>query len=648
MKEWKPLLYSILTLLLVVSCASMAQPDGGEYDEIPPKVVSCSPADRSAGIQTRKARITFDEYVKLENASEKVIVSPPQIEPADIRADGKRIKIDLNDTLKPNTTYTIDFGDAIEDNNEGNPMGNYTYSFSTGDDIDTMEVAGTVLNAQDLEPVKGTLVGLYPADENLTDSTFLTTPFSRVSRTNGSGRFSIKGVKRGYYKVFALDDKDGNFIFSQKSERISFDTLTIFTTCKRDVRMDTIWRDTVNYDSIRVVPYTHFLPDDLVLLSFLEDGQDQHLLKTERAEPESFRLFFTAPADTAPTIRGLNFDEKCLLLEASEHFDTLTYWVTDTACYRQQDTLSFEISFLETDTTGLLAPKTDTLNLVPKTTWAKKWKEQSKKIEDWNKDREKKLKKAKGALAYEENPYLKTYLEISCKPSGSLDPNQNPRFTAKEPLASVDTAKIHFYIKKDTNWIPHPYLFLPSKKDKKVYTLYAEWNNKEQYRFVADTAAFVSVMGNSTKALKYDFKVKPDDEYGSVFVHVIAPDSNIIVQLINHSDKPVATLKADKDGRADFFYQKPGDVYLRCFIDTNGNGVWDTGNYHEGRHPEEVFYFPQKISLKANWDVEQDWAIRNINRSQQKPAEITKQKADKQKTVKQRNKERLLEKNKKN
>ena len=206
MKEWKPLLYSILTLLLVVSCASMAQPDGGEYDEIPPKVVSCSPADRSAGIQTRKARITFDEYVKLENASEKVIVSPPQIEPANIRADGKRIKIDLNDTLKPNTTYTIDFGDAIEDNNEGNPMGNYTYSFSTGDDIDTMEVAGTVLNAQDLEPVKGTLVGLYPADENLTDSTFLTTPFSRVSRTNGSGRFAIKGVKRGYYKVFALDE----------------------------------------------------------------------------------------------------------------------------------------------------------------------------------------------------------------------------------------------------------------------------------------------------------------------------------------------------------------------------------------------------------------------------------------------------------
>ena len=149
MKEWRPLLYSILSLL-VVACASLGHPDGGEYDETPPKVISCYPAERSVGVQTRKARINFDEFIKLENASEKVIVSPPQIEPANIRADGKHIRIELKDTLMPNTTYTIDFSDAIEDNNEGNPMGHYTYSFSTGDEIDTMEVSGFVLNAQAL------------------------------------------------------------------------------------------------------------------------------------------------------------------------------------------------------------------------------------------------------------------------------------------------------------------------------------------------------------------------------------------------------------------------------------------------------------------------------------------------------------------
>ena len=646
MKEWKPLLYSILTLL-VVACASIAQPDGGEYDEIPPKVVSAFPAERATGVQTRKARINFDEYIKLQNASEKVIVSPPQIEPANIRADGKRIKIDFNDSLMPNTTYTVDFGDAIEDNNEGNPMGNYTYSFSTGDDIDTMEVSGTVLNAEDLEPVKGMLVGLYPLDSNLTDSILRTTPFSRVSRTNGSGRFTIKGVKPGKYRAYALDDKDANFVFSQKSEKIAFDSVIFETSCKRDVRMDTIWRDTIEYDSIRVVPYTHFLPDDLVLLSFLEDGQDQHLLKNERTDPEVFRLYFTAPADTLPVIKGLNFDESCLVCEASEKNDTLTYWITDTTYYRQQDTLKFELSFMATDTTGVLSPYTEKLEIVPKNTWAKKWKEQSKKIEEWNKEREKKMKKAKKPLPHEENPYTKTFLEVSCKPTGALDPNQNPRFTAKEPLAKVDTTKIHFYIKQDSDWIPAPFLFLPSNNDKKVYTLYAEWDSKEKYKFSADSCAFTSVMGNSTKPMRYEFSVKPDEDYGSIFIHILAPDSNIIVQLLNRSDKPVATQKADKDGHADFFYTKPGDYYVRCFIDTNQNGIWDTGNYDEGRRPEEVFYFPQKLSLKANWDLEQDWAIRSIDRSKQKPTDITKQKADKQKTIKQRNLQRKMEKSKK-
>ncbi len=646
MKEWKPLLYSILTLL-VVACASIAQPDGGEYDEIPPKVVSAFPAERATGVQTRKARINFDEYIKLQNASEKVIVSPPQIEPANIRADGKRIKIDFNDSLMPNTTYTVDFGDAIEDNNEGNPMGNYTYSFSTGDDIDTMEVSGTVLNAEDLEPVKGMLVGLYPLDSNLTDSILRTTPFSRVSRTNGSGRFTIKGVKPGKYRAYALDDKDANFVFSQKSEKIAFDSVIFETSCKRDVRMDTIWRDTIEYDSIRVVPYTHFLPDDLVLLSFLEDGQDQHLLKNERTDPEVFRLYFTAPADTLPVIKGLNFDESCLVCEASEKNDTLTYWITDTTYYRQQDTLKFELSFMATDTTGVLSPYTEKLEIVPKNTWAKKWKEQSKKIEEWNKEREKKIKKAKKPLPHEENPYTKTFLEVSCKPTGALDPNQNPRFTAKEPLAKVDTTKIHFYIKQDSDWIPAPFLFLPSNNDKKVYTLYAEWDSKEKYKFSADSCAFTSVMGNSTKPMRYEFSVKPDEDYGSIFIHILAPDSNIIVQLLNRSDKPVATQKADKDGHADFFYTKPGDYYVRCFIDANQNGIWDTGNYDEGRRPEEVFYFPQKLSLKANWDLEQDWAIRSIDRSKQKPTDITKQKADKQKTIKQRNLQRKMEKSKK-
>ena len=634
-----------MSLLLLVACASIGTPDGGIYDEIPPQVVACYPAERSVGVTARKMRIRFDEYVKLENANDKVIVSPPQLEPANIRADGKSVKITLYDSLKANTTYTIDFSDAIVDNNESNPMGNYTYSFSTGTEIDTMEVSGVVLGASDLEPVKGILVGIFPLDSLFSDSILYKQPFSRVSRTNGSGRFCIKGVKSGKYRAFALEDKDGDFLFSQKSERVAFQQDTFTTTCKWDMRMDTIWRDSTHYDSIRVVPYVHYYPDDLVLNAFLETGQAQHLLKVERPDPDAITLYFTAPADTLPVIRGLNFDEKCLVVDASLHYDTITYWITDTAFTHREDTMRFEISFLETDDSlGILRPHTEVLEKVPKVTWGKLRKEKEKQVQEWQKQREKRQRKSKEPLPPEENPYEKVFLDISAKPSGSLDPNQNIRYTAKQPIISADTTRMHLFVKQDTLWLPEPFLFLPDR-DVKSYTLYAEWEQKRQYRFTIDSAAVVGALGYPCKPVRNEFTVKSEDDYGSLFVHVLMPDTaRVIVQLLNKSDKCVAELPAGPDGRADFFFVKPGEYYLRCFLDADADNVWDTGDYASGLQPELVCYFPKPIFVKAKWDVEQDWAPLSIPRLSQKPKEITKQKPDKQRDIKQRNRERELKK----
>ena len=634
--------YLTVTLfaLLLAACASIGNPDGGRYDETPPKVLVSYPADKATNSDKKKISIAFDEYIKLENASEKVIVSPPQIEAPNIRADGKRVRIDLYDSLQANTTYTIDFSDAIEDNNEGNPMGNYTYSFSTGDEIDTMEVAGTVLNAENLEPIKGIMVGLYPADTSFNDTILRSTPFKRVSRTNGSGKFSIKGVKPGKYHVFALKDADGDFLFNQKSEIKAFDTTTYTTSQGPDLRMDTVWRDSTHWDSIRAIPFTHYYPDDIVLRAFQEEGQDQHMLKNERLVPESFTLYFTAPADSLPKIKGLNFNDSCLVAEPTLHNDTITYWVTDTMFTYHQDTLAMTITYLETDTLGMLSPHTDTLEMAPKTTYEKLKKEKDKKIEDWEKEREKKLKKAKEPLPYEENPFLKTFLEITGKPAGSLDPNQNVVFTSNEPIASLDTTMMHFYLKKDSTLIPQPFLFLPVEGSLRSYTLYAEWETKQQYVFQVDSAAFLSILGNGSKAIKQEFRVRDEDEFGSIFVHITSKDSNVVVQIMSKGDKPMRTLRADEKGRADFYYMKPGDYYIRCFIDNNQNDKWDTGNYQEGKQPEEVFYFPKPLTVKAKWDLAQDWNPRLERLDKQKAMEITKQKPDKEKTVKDRNRKR--------
>ena len=155
--QW--LLFAVLAM--VCSCAKMGQPDGGWYDETPPAIVRTSPADQGVNIKAKKINIYFNEYIQVDNPTEKVVISPPQIEQAEIKPSGKKIEVELKDSLKPNTTYTIDFSDAISDNNENNPLGNYTFTFSTGDHIDTMQVAGYVLNAENLEPIKGILVGLF-------------------------------------------------------------------------------------------------------------------------------------------------------------------------------------------------------------------------------------------------------------------------------------------------------------------------------------------------------------------------------------------------------------------------------------------------------------------------------------------------------
>ena len=638
--ERKNLLLCLLALLLTAACASIGNPDGGRFDETPPRVVGSSPADGAVNVSKRKVQILFDEYIKLEKASEKVVISPPQIEPANVRADGKRVKVDFYDSLRANTTYTIDFSDAIEDNNEGNPMGQYTFSFSTGDVIDTMQVSGRVLNAADLEPIKGIMVGLYPADSTWNDTLFRTRPFLRVSRTNGEGRFTIKGVKDGAYRVRALEDKDGDFVFSQKNERVAFDTMVYVTGSFPDVRMDTVWRDSLWYDSIRVVPYTHYTPDDVLLLAFLEDGQERHLLKTAYPEPTNFTFYFTAPSDSTPRIKGLNFDERCLVADASLKNDTVTFWVTDTALIHRQDTLSMILSYMETDTLGQLVVTNDTLDLSPKTTYAKIAAERSKQIEAWEKDRERRQKKAKKPLPYEENPYERTWLEAGFKPSGSLAPNQNVRYLAKEPILEVDTTKIHFYVKKDTDWLPAPFLFMPEERSAKSYMLYAEWEPGQKYRFVMDTAAMVSVLEHESKSVRQEFHVRAVEEYGSIFIHVISPDTGVVVQLLSKNDKVEAQQRTDKDGNADFFFMKPGEYYMRCYVDANGNGQWDTGDYASGLQPERVYYFGKPLPLKAQWDLRQDWDVRAVDVARQKPMAITKQKPDKEKKLKNRNAER--------
>ena len=624
--------FYLLVFLLLVSCAKMGQPDGGWFDETPPKVIGASPADGAVNVNQKKINIYFDEFIKLDNPSEKVVVSPPQLEQPEIKGAGRRIQISLVDSLKANTTYTIDFSDAISDNNEGNPMGNYTYSFSTGAAIDTMEVSGHVLESENLEPVKGILVGLY-ADH--ADSAFRTKPMLRVSRTDSRGRFVIKGVAPGSYRIYALQDQDGDYKFSQKSEKIAFSHDIIVPSCKPDVRQDTTWVDSLHIKSIDQVDYIHFLPDNIVLRAFTEPLTDRFFLKAERQKANSFTLFFSYGDSILPQIKGLNFDaENAFLVEASEKKDTITYWLKDTALVNQ-DTLLMDITYRMTDSTGVLVNKTDSAQeILSKEPYVKRMKEQEKELAAWTKKQEKKKKKGE---PYDSVMEVKP-LDVQLSVSSQFDPDQNVIFSFPTPLAKVDTAAIHLYAKHDTLWYRAPMEFLPLENRK--YELRGEWRPDIEYSLEVDSAAFEDIYGLASKPIKQGFKVNSLDTYGTLLVNITSlHDLPLIVQLLDAQDKVVKETKT-VNGVAEFYYLKPQKYYMRLIVDRNNNGKWDTGNYDNDQQAEEVYYYPEAIECKAKWDLTESWDPLARELSLQKPGAITKQKPDKEKKVKNQNVQR--------
>ena len=572
----------LMLMIVVYSCASMGNPDGGPYDEEPPKFVRSTPKPFAINSKEKKVTIEFDEFIKLEKAAEKVVVSPPQLEQPEIKASGRKVVVGLVDSLRPNTTYTIDFADAIVDNNEGNPLGNYAFTFSTGTTIDTMEVSGTVLSASDLEPVKNIQVGLH---SDLSDSAFMKKPFDRVSRTDSRGHFSIRGIAPGKYRIYALMDGNQNYLFDSKTEMIAFSDSIIIPAMEDAMRQDTIWKDSLTIDTIKSVGYIRFLPDDIILRAFKEENDRQYLTRSERDKENHFVLTFSARADTLPTLKGLNFDERdAFIIEKTDRNDSICYWIKDSLIY-QMDTLEIQMDYLATDTLDRLVPQTDTLFLANKLTRAEREKLEAKAAEEKEKERKKKEKKGEKI-----EPEPTKFLTLNVDAPSAFDLDRNVYLSFDEPVASIDTAAIHMEIKKDSLWEEIPFLFVSDSVLPRKYEILAEWEPEKEYQLSIDSMAFKGVYGLHTNKVKQTMKVKKLDEYGTILLNITGADSTAVVELLDGSGKVLRQQRITPQNTADFYYLNPGTkFYIRLFNDRNGNGVWDTGKYSEHLQPDEVY-----------------------------------------------------------
>lgn len=609
--------------LLLTGCANRGiGPQGGPKDTIPPVVVKETPANGSNHFKDKKIEILFNEYLQLDNVQANLLVSPPQQVPPDVKAQGKKVVITMQEDLIDSTTYTLDFGNSICDYTEKNPIRGYQYAFTTGDRIDSLEVYGVVVNAEDLNPVSGVLVGLHA---NLSDSAFSTLPFTRIARTDSLGGFGVRNLRGGQYRLYALQDLSRDYRY-QPGEGLAFADSLVVPEYQVEIVRDTIWRDTLLVDnqtldtitmgivdSVRIVENTYVGPSDLLLWFFRENKVRHYFQRAYREEQHTIRLVFGAPQDSLPVVRALPpsaMDSlasdsawidpmQYALLQANPTRDTLVYWLTDSLAIGQ-DSIFLEMTYLKSDSAYNLVPQTDTISAIyraPRLT-----------------------AKAKEAIDKKNRERM---LELRSNAKSGFEVYDTLHILSPMPIDSIWADSIGLYEKVDTVYKSVPFTLQPTDSVPLGYLVVARLEQGKSYELRLDSGAVRDVYGVANKAKKFTLQLKTAEDYSTLLIKIPTYDPAIRLQLLDEKDKPVRELPASPEGTK-FEYLTPKAYYLRLYFDLDGNGKWTTGDWATKRQPEPVFYFPAKLTLRANWDFEEIFDYLARPQLDSKPRELIK------------------------
>lgn len=673
-----------------MGCASVGSPGGGWYDETPPVLIKSDPGEGATGVTKKKITLRFDENVKLDNASEKLTVSPPQIKSPTVMSNAKTVTIELQDTLIPNTTYTLDLGDAVQDNNEGNPLEGLSLTFSTGDHIDTMKISGVVLNAEDLEPITGAYVGIYKvyddgrlvqgdslhgADSIIAlhpDSVFMLRAFERAGKTDAYGRFTISGVAPGHYRAYALKDGNTNYMYDVTTEDVAFLDSLIVPSMEPCKIHDTIWSkfnlhtvekavnstkkgkeliDTLAYDSIVVRDGWRYLPDDLQFRMFNEGHNTLYLDEVVWKDSIHLNVRFATKMPELPIITLLDEEDlgeaavdknAWLICEPNPTNDTLTYWIRDSLIY-QRDTLALAMSYMFTQE-GQDILRTDTLYLEnPKPKVDENKKAQEKKDDSKAKKKDKKRKKKEAEEVKKDSvpsaPKM-TFMNVSLLNKGDLDIGGRPMFETSAPLDSLNLEGLHLWQEKDSTWQEMQFELVQDSLNLRKYTMHAKphFSPGINYRIIADSASMHDVYGNPVDSTCLSFKEKKPEDYSHLLIHISNAKEPAFVELLTEKGDPVQKVTVKK-GQAKFVNVPEGKYYARLIEDRNNNGKFDVGSITDRVQPEAVFYLKELLQLRKNWNHEQHWDVLALPLNQQKATELIKNKPKEKAEKKSKNEE---------
>lgn len=579
-------------MLVAISCANRAQgPGGGPKDETPPRIVRSVPDDGTLNYSKKTVQVYFDENIQLDKVQDNVVISPVQQTPPDIRANGKLLSVNFQDDLIDSTTYSIHFGDAVVDLNERNALKNFNFSFSTGSVIDTLGFSGYLLQADNLEPVAKVLIGVHSQNS---DSAIFETVFDRISKTDEHGHFEINNLKAGSYRLFALGDVNRDYMY-QTGENVAFLDSLISPYSTREMRADTLWRDSIRIDTVRMVEKTINHPQNVVLRYFKDARKRQYLVKSDRPEPSRFQLLFNTKQEKLPEFQPLNFNKDSkYLLQSNLTNDSLVYWLKDTSLYFI-DTLSVVLKYQITDSIWNLVPKTDTVRFV------------NRKINKTSKNNVIKIKR----------------VEFKSNISQTFDLNKSIALEFSTPVDTIIMNKLRLYHLVDSTRKELNYDFVRLDSVGLKFKLHQKWLAQNSYELIMDSAAVYDIFGNVNETWSSPFKIKALEEYSAIKIKLTDPDTLGVLQIVDLKESVIQEQKVGVNGNL-FEYLKPDSYYVKMYIDENQNSLWDAGSLLNKMQPEKVYFLTKKLTLKANWEVEEEWNHNETPILKQRPLELRK------------------------
>lgn len=573
---------------ILAGCANIVAPQGGPIDTTPPQFIKSTPPNHSTNFKEEKVRIYFDEFVALKDAMSQIVISPQIENTPEFRLKGKSLIIEFKDKFKDSTTYNIFFGNSIVNITESKPMVNFQYVFSTGDYVDSLVIKGNVKNSYDLKAEEDVIVMLYK--ETGDSVPYQQKPFY-ISKTDKSGNFQLNNLADGKYKLFALKDANSNYLYDLPNEQIAFIDSLVVPYIIYSQAIDSVSADTVMFDSSLVktpvadsslvdsLAAAKFLNKSLKLFLFEEKDSTQQIISAKAPKLGRLLFIFKYPVKDL-SIRRLKEDslKDWKIDEFLTNRDTLICWLKNL----EQDSLFLEIS----DKKIVL----DTVKLALIT----KEKEQGKKG-----------KKEELVESLQINP--------NASNKGKFDYFSSLNLSFSFPVDSFDFSNIILREKTDTVFETIAFEIKFENQDVKRKILISnKFKEASSYNLFIPSGAFTDIHGLKNDTLDLNFTTSETGDYGIIFLDLKLPgiNENYIIQLLTENDLLIKQVLAKSTQKLEFNHLKPGKYKFKAIHDTNKNGHWDTGDYMKKLQAERVFYVPEIIKVRANWDQDIEWDLR--------------------------------------